>query len=592
MNRRAALLIASLLVTSGAFADDQDIHKMRYKKDHALDRVTEKFEAAIPAEARLPDGSPDVNHPAYQQVKAQWQEQMDRTRAHYDRMDTRENLFETVWQELSLEPHRIGSQESLASAFGQNQTGSGGLASTTIPSYQAAYGLSGLTAGLRGTPDVAAIATGDTGYASLSAKYVNGTENDLIHGDGGTSSAAPLWASLTTQINTIFNDQGLPNLGFYNDLLYTAAVIAPGALNDVNLGNNINSFHLVDRATDYFNSFKDFKAYMIPTGQGYSATSGYDLTSGLGTPNGTLLARALTWIAHDQVSFPGIADVIDQKFGGWVSGADQSLLIQASTVSGVGARVGLNIGGTITSFVSPGSAPFAWTSRLAEQSLQRDFDDGLAILFDKQSQGTVMQMQVGAGQSLSVGIDGHAALATQATLSSSFGFADFFSGGDALRVARPVMVAETVGARNDQDAIVRLRQVDTDQLALTFYRVDDFSGSIGGLQPGSAGYQASLQARAYTLGSGGTSLDGPGYGKYAETTLRHVNAGDLIAMQLTDKSTGNVYSAFTQANGDGAAHIYNYGANTYGWESGSDGDYNDMVVQIDPTSAYNHGWLV
>jgi len=50
MNRWAALLIASLLMTSGAFADDQDIHKMRYKKERALDRVTEKFEAAIPSQ--------------------------------------------------------------------------------------------------------------------------------------------------------------------------------------------------------------------------------------------------------------------------------------------------------------------------------------------------------------------------------------------------------------------------------------------------------------------------------------------------------------------------------------------------------------
>jgi hypothetical protein len=37
------------------------------------------------------------------------------------------------------------------------------------------------------------------------------------------------------------------------------------------------------------------------------------------------------------------------------------------------------------------------------------------------------------------------------------------------------------------------------------------------------------------------------------------------------------------------------GANTFGWEDtfgGGDRDYNDFVVQIDPTSAYANGWLI
>ena len=43
----------------------------------------------------------------------------------------------------------------------------------------------------------------------------------------GTSAATPLWASLGVQLNTIFADQGLPNLGYMNDLLYIAAAIKP-----------------------------------------------------------------------------------------------------------------------------------------------------------------------------------------------------------------------------------------------------------------------------------------------------------------------------------------------------------------------------
>ena len=124
--------------------------------------------------------------------------------------------------------------------------------------------------------------------------------------------ASPLWASLTTQFNVIFHDQGLPNLGFYNDLLYIATVIAPGSFNDIQLGNNITGFYTTagePGSTGYYDPTLGLPIW--PTGHGYSATPGYDLVSGLGTPNGTLLARALTAIAHSQVSFSTSPALLD-----------------------------------------------------------------------------------------------------------------------------------------------------------------------------------------------------------------------------------------------------------------------------------------
>jgi hypothetical protein len=41
------------------------------------------------------------------------------------------------------------------------------------------------------------------------------------------TASTPLWASLASQVNAIFKDQGLPNLGYANDLFYIAAAIAP-----------------------------------------------------------------------------------------------------------------------------------------------------------------------------------------------------------------------------------------------------------------------------------------------------------------------------------------------------------------------------
>jgi hypothetical protein len=512
-----------------------------------------------------------------------------------DAATTLSALFESVWQALSV----TQSDGTLDSKFGANETGSGGVATQVpTPSYQTAYGLASLTQGGRGSPDVAALASGDSFYAALNDDYVNGTSGaTLLHGVGGTSAAAPLWASLTTQFNTIFHDQGLPHLGYYNDLLYIAAVIAPGSFNDVQLGNNTNSFYTSAEPTSYYNT--NLGLYMVPTGLGYSATVGYDLASGLGTPNGTLLARALTAIAHSQISFSHNPDLLDPDgHGGWTSGADQSLLFQTTSPDN-GAAVGVELGPDAFGFFSSASGSFAWTARLAEQSLQPDFDPGLALLFDKQGQGAVMQSHLHAGEGLAVSIDSALAQAVQASLSNPFGFADFFAGADAVHVARPVAVAETADGHNDQTAVVRLRQVGTDSLSLTLYRVDDMSGTIAGLHPGDPGYQQAVQERAYLTNANSTSTGGPGYGNYEQTTVQHVNAGDLVAMQLTNNTHGINYSAFAQGNetvnGQQVVHLWNYGLNTWGWEDtygGGDRDYNDLIVQIDFTSASGHGWLV
>ena len=50
------------------------------------------------------------------------------------------------------------------------------------------------------------------------------------------------------------------------------------------------------------------------------------------------------------------------------------------------------------------SGTYAWTSRLAQQVLQSDFDPHLVRLFDKQAQGWVGQSVVEAGEQ-PVGVD-------------------------------------------------------------------------------------------------------------------------------------------------------------------------------------------
>ena len=228
------------------------------------------------------------------------------------------HFAEAVWNTYTLDGSTFAKNGYLG-----NLAGAGGVDSShAVPSYQSDFGLAPTTADPahlvgRGVPDVSANAGGNLFYGVPQAE-MNG-----LRGAGGTSASAPLWAALISQFNALFHDQGLPSLGYMNDLLYIAAAIAPGSFNDVTLGNNVSSFALGGAYSD-----AETGTAITPTGYGYYAGPGYDLATGLGSPNGLLLARALTDIAHSQMSFPSSSHVIDSNgHGGWTSGADQSLLV-------------------------------------------------------------------------------------------------------------------------------------------------------------------------------------------------------------------------------------------------------------------------
>lgn len=149
---------------------------------------------------------------------------------------------EVVWNEVS---QRAGA------------TGGGISAIFTKPDFQSGANVPvsvnpGHVVG-RGVPDVAAVADPLTGVVVM---HVDGTKLEPI---GGTSAAAPLWASLIAILN-----QGLgARCGFMNPFLYTKA--ASGVLNDIISGNN----------------------------GAYSAGPGWDACTGLGTPNGQRLLHIL-----------------------------------------------------------------------------------------------------------------------------------------------------------------------------------------------------------------------------------------------------------------------------------------------------------
>jgi hypothetical protein len=496
-----------------------------------------------------------------------------------------QDFIETVWNQYVVTGNTIDPP------YQKNHTTSGGVDPTQpVPSYQQNFGLNPVTADPlaqtgRGVPDVSANAGGNLDY------IVPGKTMADISFDIGTSAATPLWASLAVRINAVFADQRLPNLGYMNDLLYLAAAVAPAAFNDITVGSNTSSFI-------HGGPYESDGEQITPTGFGYSALPGYDSVSGLGTPNGELLARALSAIAHAQIYFPNEPAVVDATgSGSWTSGATQSLLFQAGP--GSATSIDLITGSQSTSLATTAASGFAWTARFAEQSLQPDFDPGIVLMFDKQAQGGMAGLNVGAGNRLGVSINGSSANPTQANLTADFGFAAFNSTAGTVTVARAVMVAETALGANNQDAVVRMRSDGQDRLSIEFYRVDDMEGTVAGVAPGDPRYAALADSRAYATTTGQTLINGPSYGTFAQTELTGVNAADLIAMKLVNNTHGNTYWDFAQANeqvgGQGLSHLMSYGLNTYGWEDtlgGGDRDYNDLVVGVDFTSASGHGLLV
>jgi kumamolisin len=151
-------------------------------------------------------------------------------------------------------------QSQLASESVWNDGASGGATGGGISSFFALpvwqKGLSALTTrgatvalGMRGVPDVSGDADPETGYDVR----VDGTDTVI----GGTSAVAPLWAALFARINASAGKSA----GFVNPVLYPNAQ----ACRDVTQGNNGD----------------------------YAAQPGWDACTGLGSPNGNVLARLL-----------------------------------------------------------------------------------------------------------------------------------------------------------------------------------------------------------------------------------------------------------------------------------------------------------
>jgi len=140
--------------------------------------------------------------------------------------------------------------------------GGGWGTNVTIPSWQvaAAAGCSACSQVDRNVPDVSANAN-FTFY--VCADQDGCTENEY----GGTSFAAPMWAGYLALANQQAASTGAAAPGFINPAVYA-----------------------IGAGSGYTTDFHD----IVSGSNGFSATTGYDLATGWGSPNGVGLINALT----------------------------------------------------------------------------------------------------------------------------------------------------------------------------------------------------------------------------------------------------------------------------------------------------------
>ena len=181
-----------------------------------------------------------------------------------------------------------------------------------IPSWQttAAAGCASCSQSYRNGPDVSANAN-FTYY--VCADQTTCTANLY----GGTSFAAPLWAGYLALVNQQRAANGSSALGFINPTLYT---IGTGSSYDAN-------FHDITSGSN-----------------GYSATVGYDLATGWGSPNGTTLLNTLA----GTVVKPGFSLSASPSAVSVVQGSTGSSTITSTVTGGFDAAVTLSASGAPT----------------------------------------------------------------------------------------------------------------------------------------------------------------------------------------------------------------------------------------------------
>jgi subtilase family serine protease len=214
--------------------------------------------------------------------------------------------------------------------------GGGGISPDkfAIPSWQTttASGCSGCSTTYRNGPDVSANAN-FTFY--VCADQTTCTANEY----GGTSFATPMWAGYLALVNEQAVANGDHTLGFINPALYT-----------IGLGSS------------YHTDFHDITG----GSNGHSATTGYDLATGWGSPNGTGLITALAGSSSTPgfslSSSPGSVSVAQGSSGtSTITSTVTDGFDSTISLSATGQPTGVTVGFSPTSITGAGTSTMKLT---------------------------------------------------------------------------------------------------------------------------------------------------------------------------------------------------------------------------------------
>jgi subtilase family serine protease len=151
---------------------------------------------------------------------------------------------------------------------------------------------------------------------------------------GGTSFATPMWAGYLALVNQQAVTNGMPMLGFINPALY-----------DIGLSSSYDT---------------DFHDITIGT-NGFSATLGYDLATGWGSPNGSGLITGLL----NTINIPGFGLTASSPAVSVVQGGSGTSVITSTVLNGFDSGISLSATGQpagVTVTFSPPSITGAGTS--------------------------------------------------------------------------------------------------------------------------------------------------------------------------------------------------------------------------------------
>ena len=212
--------------------------------------------------------------------------------------------FEQVWQEytpLNPVPTPLPAPEKGTSGGGISVVFPAPPWQADIVPYRLSQPLT-----MRGVPDVAAAASPDQpGYWIATTNLISNCPDDATTcfiGDGGTSASSPIWAGIS---RLIARNLDTTRLGNINPQLYNLAARASSPLIDVSqLGDNC--------------TFDTCSAY-----PGYQVGPGYDLGTGLGSPNIQNLIAAFQQNPGGRASASSVT--VDGQFGQSVFGGTLSI---------------------------------------------------------------------------------------------------------------------------------------------------------------------------------------------------------------------------------------------------------------------------